>query len=302
MSFTPLNNPDQSNGVPEITTSMRPMHTDSHYQSDNMERAVTIGLDGRPIGGVADTPPFDLLSPDNAARMRQAKALKEAQARRAEQNSVPATPSAPINVSDVLAKAKGDLVGRAFSYITSEKFGEVVNVVDCSVDQSSMIVLHMSDGFRTTLEDLEVNFIPSSSTGVSPQSIPAHQYSPPVQNTIPVNRSTSSLPSSPLQDLLKSRKRNSASMDIELTLDLVKTDFFKIIDDSYENAIDYVVEHVMNSITLDDVRSAVKHKLIGIYGIVEGSVNDQIDGNTEDMIYRDEKSETIILEADKSSK
>ena len=97
---------------------------------------------------------------------------------------------------------------------------------------------------------------------------------------------------SPLRALLSSRKKNETSISVDLKIDLVKKDFFKIIDESYDDALDYIVEHVMSGITLKKVKEAIRYQL-ELYYKSEGRslTNDEFEKNE---IYKE--PDTIILE------
>ena len=65
MSFTATNN-GQGGGMPDIQVRMVPTGNGlGTYESQGVDRAVTIGQDGRPIGNVQYVPPFDLLTEEN---------------------------------------------------------------------------------------------------------------------------------------------------------------------------------------------------------------------------------------------
>lgn len=304
MSFTPTN-VGQGGGMPDIQVKMVPSAGGlGNYESQGVDRAVTIGQDGRPIGNVQYTPPFDLLTEENRHIIEQRKRQKEAEKRKREEKNNPPKPM--INDEEKLKIANAEIVGREFQYIVQDKFGQTVSVVSCSLKDGD-IELTMSDDHVVLLNNLESEFLPISrkplieDSSIETQEIDASatiqvketkqiQQSPKtvVQN-ITLNNS---LPDSPLRALLSSRKKNETPISIDLKIDLVKKDFFKIIDESYDNALDYVVEHVMSGITLEKVKDAVRYQL-ELYYKSEGRqlTNDEFEKNE---IYKE--PDTIILE------
>jgi len=304
MSFTPTN-VGQGGGMPDIQVKMVPSAGGlGNYESQGVDRAVTIGQDGRPIGNVQYTPPFDLLTEENRHIIEQRKRQKEAEKRKREEKNNPPKPM--INDEEKLKIANAEIVGREFQYIVQDKFGQTVSVVSCSLKEGD-IELTMSDDHAVLLNNLESEFLPISrkplieDSSIETEEIDASatiqvketkqiQQSPKtvVQN-ITLNNS---LPDSPLRALLSSRKKNETPISIDLKIDLVKKDFFKIIDESYDNALDYVVEHVMSGITLEKVKDAVRYQL-ELYYKSEGRqlTNDEFEKNE---IYKE--PDTIILE------
>lgn len=299
MSFTASNSSQGGGEIPSITVQMVPVNSESHFDSSGMDRAVTIGLDGRPQGAIEDIP-YDLLSSENAQMIKMRKAQREAEKRRKKQEQQqhnqmlsPQSPNlTPIDMDGALQRAKADLVGRKFQYIIPEKFGTLVTTSDCSM-QDNRIVMIMDDNNSIFLDELEASLIPASI------DLPKNDVQPITHPTVvkPIsnqkNGYVSSLPSSPLQDLLKSRKKNPTTTDISLVIDLVKNDFFKIIDDSYENALEYVVEHIMNSISMDDIKNAIRTKMKSIYGIEDEKSSINNDGD----IYN---GDTTVIVLDKN--
>ncbi len=292
MSFTASNN--NMGGMPDISAKMQHVGQQNNYESQGMERAVIIGQDGRPMGKIENTPPFDLLTEENKHIIEQRKRLKEAQRKKqldakTNQNK----PKVAVNSADILDIAKRDIIGKWFKYITVQKFGTIVEVVDCRLINDEIQIV-MDDGHTILLEDIERDFIPDIKIDDFIVDEPKKELPPKKVETFqtqPISHS-SHLPNSPLRDLLASRKKNPNSISIDLQIDLVKKDFFGIIDDSYDNAIDYVIEHVMNNITLKDVKESIKKKLSLYYKSEENSIINQEFENKE--IYKE--PETIILE------
>jgi len=298
MSFTASNN--NTGGMPDISARMMPVGQSNNYESQGMERAVVIGQDGRPIGNVESLPPFDLLTEANRNIIEQRKIQKEAQRRKQmEQRENKNKPKVPVIAGDVLSSIKQEIIGKSFNYITNSKFGTIVEVEDC-VMKDDEIELVMNDGHRILLEDLESQFIPETkfiedsiieeAVVETPKSkIEPKRHEAVAQKAVSFS---SGLPNSPLRDLLSSRKKNTTNISVDIDIDLVKKDFFNIIDDSYDNAIDYVIEHVMNNLTLDQVKSSIKKKLLLYYKSEENSIINEEFENKE--IYKE--PETIILE------
>jgi hypothetical protein len=158
----------------------------------------------------------------------------------------------------------------------------------------------MNDGHRILLEDLESQFIPETKfieDSIIEEAVvetPKSKIEPKRHEAVAKKAVSfsSGLPNSPLRDLLSSRKKNTTNISVDIDIDLVKKDFFNIIDDSYDNAIDYVIEHVMNNLTLDQVKSSIKKKLLLYYKSEENSIINEEFENKE--IYKE--PETIILE------
>lgn len=300
MSFVPTNNGNMG-GMPDISARMKPVGSMGHYESQGMDRAVTIGQDGRPMGRVEEVPPFDLLTEDNKHIIEQRKRQKEAQRRkRLQENTNQNKSKAPVDNANIIDSVKKELVGKNFKYITKEKFGNIVEVVDCRMVNEE-IEITMNDGFSIQVADLESqfvthydveeNFVEQEPVIEAPRVEATTKVSAPKVN-LPSAQNNSNLPSSPLRDLLSSRKKNPTSISIEIDIDLVKKDFYNIIDESYDNAIDYVIEHVMNNLTIDQVKDSIKKKLIMYYKSEENSVINEEFENKE--IYKE--PETIILE------
>jgi hypothetical protein len=300
MSFVPTNNGNMG-GMPDISARMKPVGSMGHYESQGMDRAVTIGQDGRPMGRVEEVPPFDLLTEDNKHIIEQRKRQKEAQRRkRLQENTNQNKSKAPADNANIIDSVKKELVGKNFKYITKEKFGNIVEVVDCRMVNEEIEII-MNDGFSIQIADLESqfvtyydveeNFVEQEPVIEAPRVEAIPKVSAPKVN-LPSSQNNSNLPSSPLRDLLSSRKKNPTSISIEIDIDLVKKDFYNIIDESYDNAIDYVIEHVMNNLTIDQVKDSIKKKLIMYYKSEQNSVINEEFENKE--IYKE--PETIILE------
>lgn len=312
MSFTPTNAGMGQSAMPDISARMVQSSGQGHYESEGMDRAVVIGQNGLPIGKVEYAPPYDLLTQENRTRIENARRAKEAKRLQMERernkvnNPIPAQPMQP---NDVLNTVRKDLIGKNFQYIVQGKFGEEVSVISCDLNGDE-IEITMSDDTKILLGDIETKFLPVNTRNLeiintveeadnSAQIIKEEERANKRYNLIETKVDTkpqSNLPSSPLQELLRTRKKNMTSISIDLTIDLVKKDFFKIIDDSYDNALDYVVEHIMNSLTIDDVKNAVKNQLDLYYKSDSRSLtNDEFENKA---IYKE--PDTIILEKTES--
>ncbi|MEY3310698.1 MAG: hypothetical protein RL348_16 [Bacteroidota bacterium] len=299
MSFTATNN---SNGsLPDINVRMVQVGEGSNYESQGMERAVNIGQDGRPMGKIEYVPPFDLLTEENRNIIEQRKMQKEAQKRR-EQEKQNQKPQKQLSSDEIIERANKDLIGRSYKYITAENFGKIVSIVSSQM-QGDELQITMDDGLSIMLDDLDSMFIydsynSQSTPNVSEQTIA--QNNEIVEKPKPINieqpivatNISTSLPNSPLRQLLSSRKKNMSPLSVNLTIDLVKRDFYKILDDSYDNAIDYVVEHAMSNITMEDVKNAIKYELERYYKSETIGLTD--DEPNENPIYRE--PDIIILE------
>lgn len=299
MSFTPSNS--NMGGMPDISARMVPVGGTGHYESQGVDRAVIIGQDGRPLTKVESVPPFDLLTEENRHIIEQRKRQREAEKRKKLQAAN--KPATPTNPQDILETVKSEIVGKSFKYITSKNFGSIVEVVGCDTNNGA-IQLTMSDGYKILLEDLESQFI--ADIGIideiveeaeipkEPINQPRSSKPEPKPEPKPVQvvNTSSSLPNSPLRDLLAYRKKNPMPITIDVNIDLVKREFFNIIDESYDNAIDYVIEHIMNNLTIDQVKESIKEKLMLYYKSEENSVINQEFENKQ--IYKE--PETIILE------
>jgi hypothetical protein len=292
MSFTSSNN--NMGGMPDISAKMLHVGQQNNYESHGMERAVIIGQDGRPMGKIENVPPFDLLTEENKQKIEQRKRQKESQIKKQLDEKLNQNrPIVKLNPTDILKNAKKDIIGRFFKYITSEKFGTIVEVVDCTLNNDEIEIV-MEDGCTILLGDLESQFIPDVQLDYTIIH-EEHPKLPPKKiesnSSKPVSYS-SNLPNSPLRDLLSSRKKNPNCISIDIDIDIVKKDFFNIIDDSYENAIDYVIEYVMSNLTMDNVKESIKKKLSLYYKSEENSIINQEFENKQ--IYKE--PETIILE------
>ena len=292
MSFTASNN--NMGGMPDISAKMQHVGQQNNYESQGMERAVIIGQDGRPIGKIENIPPFDLLTEENKHIIEQRRRQKEAQRKKqldakTNQNK----PKVEVNSTDILESAKKNIIGRCYKYITVQKFGTVVEVVDCRLNNDEIQIV-MDDGHTILLADIESEFIADIKNDDFIEDEPKIEIPTKKVETIQTKAISysSNLPNSPLRDLLSSRKKNPNIISIDLQIDLVKKDFFGIIDDSYDNAIDYVIEHVMNNLTLKDVKESIKKKLSLYYKSEENSIINQEFENKE--IYKE--PEMIILE------
>jgi ribosomal protein L9 len=281
-------------GMPDISAKMQHVGQQNNYESQGMERAVIIGQDGRPIGKIEDIPPFDLLTEENKHIIEQRRRQKEAQRKKqldakTNQNK----PKVEVNSTDILESAKKNIIGRCYKYITVQKFGTVVEVVDCRLNNDEIQIV-MDDGHTIHLADIESEVIADIKIDDFIEDEPKIEIPTKKVETIQTKAISysSNLPNSPLRDLLASRKKNPNIISIDLQIDLVKKDFFGIIDDSYDNAIDYVIEHVMNNLTLKDVKESIKKKLSLYYKSEENSIINQEFENKE--IYKE--PEMIILE------
>ncbi len=297
MSFTPTNN-NGGGGMPDINVRMVPVGQPNNYESQGMERAVNIGQDGRPMGKIEYPPPFDLLTEENRHVIENRKRQNEAKRRREiEAKNKPLTPQITLTPDEILKRANDNLIGKSYKYITSEKFGTIVSIVSCQYKDEEIEVV-MDDGFSIMFDDLDSQFIPDNSfvkdiqEEVVKPKVSTLQEPKPTKVQEQPQKFQSSLPNSPLKELLASRKKNLTPLSLNLTIDLVKRDFFKILDESYENTLDYVVEHAMSNITMDDVKKAIRKELESYYKI-EGSslVDNDIEKKT---IYTE--PDLIILE------
>jgi hypothetical protein len=303
MSFTPTNNNFGQGSMPDISAKMIQSGSVGNYESQGVDRAVIIGQNGIPIGKVDYAPPYDLLTEENRARVENARRAKEAKRlqlereRNAKNNPKPKV----IPPTDVITSVQKDLIGKSFQYITEGKFGEEVSVVSCQMNNDE-IELTMSDDTTIFLNDIESKFLPLNIKNVEIITTidEAEQSADIIKKEESINKrynivetkAESKLPISPLQELLRTRKKNLTPISVDLTIDLVKKDFFKIIDDSYDNALDYVVEHIMNGLTLEDVKNAVKNQLDLYYKSDSRSLTN--DDFEKKVIYKE--PETIILE------
>lgn len=311
MSFTPTNMGQGGSGMPDISVRMVPTNGGhGNYESQGVDRAVTIGQDGRPIGNVQYAPPFDLYTEENRAIIEQRRRQKEIEKRKKQQQLEQAKkPKVEISDDEKINSLKSEFINKTFQYITKEKFGTIVTIISCQMKDGEIEVT-MDDGSSINLDDLESKFMPYSSFSDDIDDIESSVTTREIDLTIekeiksePVAKPIAkpiaqpvvlenTLPESPLRTLLSTRKKNHTPISLDLTIDLVKRDFFKIIDDSYDDALDYVVEHVMSAITLEQVKEAIKYQL-ELYYKNEGRslTNDEFEKNE---IYKE--PDTIILE------
>lgn len=308
MSFTPTNAGMGQSSMPDISARMVQSGGQGHFESDGMDRAVIIGQNGLPIGKVDYAPPYDLLTQENRTRIENARRAKEAKRLQMERERNKANnpkPAQPVQPDNILNTVRKDLVGNSFQYIVQGKFGEEVTVISCDMNGDE-VEITMSDDTKIFLADIETKFLPVNTRNLeiintveeaeNSANIIKEEEKANKRYNLVETKQESSLPSSPLQELLRTRKKNMTTISIDLTIDLVKKDFFKIIDDSYDNALDYVVEHIMNSLTIDDVKSAVKNQLDLYYKSDSRSLTD--DEFEKKAIYKE--PETIILEKTES--
>ena len=275
MSFIPTNN-GGGGSMPDINVRMVPVGQPNNYESQGMERAISIGQDGRPIGKVEYVPPFDLLTEENRHVIEQRKRQNEAKKRKENEAEKRISNPEPIMDShEILRRANKNLIGKFYKYITSENFGKIVSIVSCQLKENGEIEVTMDDGSTISFDELESQFIPDNSVTLEEteeiiNQEPQKVSIPKVAKESSTQKFQSSLPNSPLKELLSARKKNMNPISLNLTIDLVKRDFYKILDESYENTIDYVIEHAMSNITMEDVKKAIKKELKSYYNI-EGS-------------------------------
>lgn len=303
MSFTPYN--QNQGGMPDISAKMIQSGNIGNYESQGIERAVIIDQNGLPMGNIQEVPPYDLLTEENRHRVENSRRIREAKRiKKQNERNKPAQVNQPIeNQDDVLQSIKRELLNKRFQYITQNNFGTEVLVVSCEMKDGE-IQITMDDGVSISFNDIESKFIPVSDRNLEIMSTLDDMDEIQSQPIVPVSRKENSqvkeipqtykseLPISPLQELLKTRKKNLTPISIAITIDLVKKDFFKIIDDSYDNAIDYVVEHIMSGVTIDDVKKSIKNELELYYKSDSRSLVDDEFENKK--IYKE--PETIILE------
>lgn len=72
-------------------------------------------------------------------------------------------------------------------------------------------------------------------------------------------------PSNPIHELLKKRKPNLMGISIDLELNVPPKELLSILEDSFENAEDEVVNFVLASISTDDIKKSVRTALSEYY-------------------------------------
>jgi hypothetical protein len=78
-------------------------------------------------------------------------------------------------------------------------------------------------------------------------------------------KSNTVISNNPIHELLKKRKTNLMGISIDLELNVPPKELLVILEDSFDNAEDEVVNFVLSSINTEDIKKSVKSALSEYY-------------------------------------
>lgn len=79
------------------------------------------------------------------------------------------------------------------------------------------------------------------------------------------NAATATVKDSPIHGLLKKQKPNKVGVDISLDLNMPPKELYKVLESSFENAQEEIVEYIVADINIENIRAAVKDAIKKFY-------------------------------------
>ena len=168
----------------------------------------------------------------------------------------------------------------SFQWIKGDKVGMVTSLKDV-VDDNGIVFVEFTDGSRCNMSlfseyilkigagDSAVDFADNKAIKAAIEQSAGNTAG--ATNGV-VGQSRLNVPVvklSPIQELLKKRKPNNITINIELTLNVPPIELLDVLKDSFDHAEDEVVEFVLNSISQDDIKKSVRQALQEFYQLVE---------------------------------
>lgn len=154
----------------------------------------------------------------------------------------------------------------AYQWVKTELTGTVCYFSDITFGDGVLFV-EFTDGSRINYNLLDEMMVKLDSVD---QALDINTQ--PVSLNQPVNqigqaiiRPVAAIKENPIHSLLKKQKPNGVGVDISLELNMPPKDLYKVLESSFDNAQDEIVEFIVADINIDNIRASVKEAIRKFY-------------------------------------
>lgn len=170
------------------------------------------------------------------------------------------------NIREDLSKIK------EFQWIKGDNVGQITMFQDV-VQDDGIVFVTFTNNTRCNISLLD-EYILKLGIGDKPLEIGSDMQDAIEQSSDQVNtavvgpakmKNNNVISNNPIHELLKKRKINLMGISIDLELNVPPKELLLILEDSFDNAEDDVVNFVLSSISTDDIKKSVKSALSEYY-------------------------------------
>ena len=155
-----------------------------------------------------------------------------------------------------------------YQWVKTERTGTVCHFQDITEDDGLLFV-EFSDGSRVNYNLLDEMLVKLTSEAEAMQL-----GGDPITLDTPLNsigKATirngpqATVKENPIHTLLKKQKPNKVGVDISLDLNMPPKDLYKVLEGSFDNAQEEIVEFIVADINIENIRTAVKDAIKKFY-------------------------------------
>ena len=170
------------------------------------------------------------------------------------------------NIREDLSKIK------EFQWIKGDNVGQITMFQDV-VQDDDIVFVTFTNNTRCNISLLD-EYVLKLGIGDKPLEISSDMQAAIEQSSDQINtavvgpakmKSNTVISNNPIHELLKKRKTNLMGISIDLELNVPPKELLVILEDSFDNAEDDVVNFVLSSINTEDIKKSVKSALSEYY-------------------------------------
>ena len=170
------------------------------------------------------------------------------------------------NIREDLSKIK------EFQWIKGDNVGQITMFQDV-VQDDDIVFVTFTNNTRCNISLLD-EYVLKLGIGDKPLEISSDMQAAIEQSSDQINtavvgpakmKSNTVISNNPIHELLKKRKTNLMGISIDLELNVPPKELLVILEDSFDNAEDEVVNFVLSSINTEDIKKSVKSALSEYY-------------------------------------
>lgn len=170
--------------------------------------------------------------------------------------------------ADKIEELKDRLSGYAkYQWLKTERAGQITEFLNVAIEQDGSVMVEFMDGSRCKYELLNEFMLKTNNA----------QELLDVENPIQNNgeqklkvgnasiRNGPAVQDNPIHTLLKKQKPNPVNVDITLELNIPSADLYNVICQSFDNADEEIVNHIVSGLDINLIKESVKNAIINFY-------------------------------------
>lgn len=146
-----------------------------------------------------------------------------------------------------------------YQWAKTERIGTICKFQDI-VEEDGLLFVEFNDGSRVNYNLLDEMVVRLNSE-TEAMDIGGQPINTIAQATI----RQPAVKDNPIHNLLRKQKQNTVGVDISLDLNMPPKELYKVLESSFDNAQDEIVEFIVADINIDNIRAAVKEAIKKFY-------------------------------------